>query len=297
MGKLYHVLIAIAVCIHAAAICSHGYAAARKVACVGDGITFGAGLENREINSDKIRVLLMGDSTTEGGRGVFETSIEAIFASEPELPDIEVLNVGKGGETAHSLFAEGRYERDISGVGKVDYIFFRYGINDWFHRLPVEEHFRSDVVAALGRLRSDFPEAQIVLMSIIPFLDTPKSEIVNEYIREIAKHEGLTFFDIYPAYSTKMKELGQTAMTIRFFPFSEVPEQYQVLLRPYTRYYDWKDAEWVSVQSNEFDPLMGHLDGWYEDQHPNATGYRFLASETAKFLQAQLLEDPSSGAP
>lgn len=235
-----------------------------------------------------VRILLMGDSTTVGVSPIFQNSIEQIFANEPGVPAVEAINVGRGGETAFSLLDSGRYDRDIAGLANIDYIFFRYGINDWFHRKPVQEHFRSDVLNVLGRLREDFPEAQIILMTILPFLQESQTTITNDYIKQIAQDEGLELFDIHPLYSDKIQELGENALNVRFFALEEVPQRYHKLLEPYTRYYDWKGAEWVSVQGNEFDPILGHLPGWYQDHHPNDTGYRFIADETVKFLLPKL---------
>ncbi|MEQ8240087.1 MAG: SGNH/GDSL hydrolase family protein [Cyclobacteriaceae bacterium] len=243
---------------------------------------------NATTQEKKIRILLMGDSTTEGGKPVFEESIEQLLSDQDESTEVEVINVGRGGETAYSLLNSSRYDGQIKNIEQIDYIFFRYGINDWFHRMPVEEHFKADVKKVIDRLRVDFSEAQIIMMTIIPFLEESKTEIINDYISEISQEESLELFDIYPTYFSKMEELGKNSMNVRFFPLDSIPENYHSLVRPYTKFYDWKDAKWVRVQSNEFDPLFGHLEGWYKDQHPNTTGYRLIADETAKYLIQKL---------
>lgn len=235
-----------------------------------------------------VRILLMGDSTTEGGKPLFGESIKEILAAQADMPPVEVINAGKGGETAFSLLDSGRYDKEIRGLKDINYIFFRYGINDWFHRKPVEAHFRTDVKNVIARLREDFPGAKIVLMTIIPFLDEAQSKVINDFVYEVGKEEGLQVFDIYPLYSKKLQELGKHAMTDRFCPLCEVPARYHTLLKPYTRYYAWKKTDMVRVKTTEFDAIMGNLRSWYKDPHPNTTGYLFLADETARFLEPKL---------
>ena len=243
-------------------------------------------------STKKVKILLMGDSTTEGGKPVFEESIQQLISGEEGMPAVEVVNVGKGGETAYSLLNSGRYEKEVKGIGDVDYIFFRYGINDWFKRQPFEEHFPADMKSALENLRKDFPEAQIIVMTIIPFLNEEDSEVVNEWIAKIATEEKLELFDIYPAYQQKLKKLGKHSMNVRFFPLSQIPENYHELVAPCTKFYAWKDAEWIRVQSNELDPLFGDMPEWYNDKHPNTTGYRFIAHETVKYIIPKLKINP-----
>lgn len=239
-------------------------------------------------NPKKVRILLMGDSTTEGGKPVFEESIEQIINNNKGIPKVEIINVGKGGETAYSLINSGRYDREISGIKDIDYIFFRYGINDWIHRKPFEEKFPADMKRALDQLRIDFPNSQIIIMTIIPFINESGTQIINGFIKQIAKEEELELFDIYPAYQKKMEEFGERSMQIRFISLKDIPENYHDLVAPYTKYYEWKKEEWVRVKTSELDPIFGHLSGWYKDKHPNIMGYRFLADQTARFLIPKL---------
>jgi lysophospholipase L1-like esterase len=234
--------------------------------------------------SENVKILLIGDSTTEGGKPVFENSIRQLLAANDNIPPAQVINLGLGGETAYSLLNSGRYDRQIKGIDSVAYIFLRYGINDWIHRQPFEENFPVDMKKVIFHLRKDFPEAQIIVMTIIPFLKQEDTKIVNGHIANIAREEKLEFFDIYPAYQKMLQELGKHSMTVRFFPFSEIPQNYHELVSPYTKYYKWKDADWIRMQTNEFDPLFGSLPGWYNDKHPNTTGYRFIADETVRYL-------------
>lgn len=255
-------------------------------------IVLGAFTTDLDSTIKKIKILLIGDSTTEGGKPVFEKTIEQLVAGEDGMPPVEVINLGRGGETAYSLLNSGRYDQQVKGIESVDYIFFRYGINDWFKRQPFMVNFPADMKKAVASLQRDFPEAQIILMTIIPFLSEEDSKVVNEAIAELAANENLEFFDIYPAYHEKLKELGEYAMSVRFVALSSIPDNYHQIVAPYTKYYEWKDADWVRLQNNELDPLFGDVPSWYNDKHPNTAGYRFLACETAKFLIAKLKENP-----
>ena len=240
-------------------------------------------------NESEVKILLIGDSTTAGGKPVLENSIEQLLAAEDSLPLVEVINAGLGGETAYSLLNSGRYNDQIKGIENVDYIFLRYGINDWIHRKPFAENFPADMKKLIAQLREDFPSAEIILMTIIPFFeDEQASKTVNDLIALIASDEDLELFDIYTPYQKKVEEFGRNSLTVRFFPLSDIPENYQKIVAPFTQYYSWKDAEWVRVQSNEFDPVFGHLSNWYNDSHPNTTGYRLIADETARFIIPKL---------
>ena len=77
-------------------------------------------------------------------------------------------------------------------------------------------------------------------------------------------------------------------MNVRFFPLSEIPEKYHELVAPYTKFYAWKNAEYLRVYTNELDPMFGYLPGWYSDKHPNPTGYRLIARETVKYILPKL---------
>jgi len=239
----------------------------------------------------KVKILLIGDSTTEGGKPVFEESIEQLVEGEEGVPLIEVINFGLGGETAYSLLNSDRYNRQIKGTDGVDYIFLRYGINDWFKRQPFEENFPEDMKKVIAHLRLDFPEAQIIVMTIIPFLNEEDSKVVNEAIAKVASDEGLELFDIYPAYKKGLEEYGQNSMNVRFFPLSEIPEKYHKLVAPYTKFYSWKNAEYLRVYTSELDPLFGHLPEWYKDKHPNPTGYRLIGRETVNYILPKLRND------
>lgn len=244
---------------------------------------------------DKVRVLLIGDSTTIGGKGVFETTIEDIINTNTETPSVEVINSALGGETAQSVVESGRYDRDIKPLGKADYIFVRYGINDSFKRKPVEENFPKDYKILIAKLKADFPKAKIILTTIIPFIkNESETTLINTMIQKLAKDEKLEFFDIYPAYKKGLEVHGENSMNVRFVPLSNIPEAYKEVALPYTSYVEWKKTDMVRVLTTELDPIFGNVDGWYNDRHPNPMGYRLLALETANYLLSKLKSNPNS---
>ncbi|SNR54365.1 Lysophospholipase L1 [Lutibacter agarilyticus] len=244
---------------------------------------------------EKVRILLIGDSTTIGGKGVFETTIEEIINKDLETPSVEVINSAKGGETAFSVVESGRYDNDIKPLDNIDYIFVRYGINDSFKRKPVEENFPEDYKKLISKLRSDFPSAKIILTTIIPFFkNEDDSIIINNMVKQLAEEEKLELFDVYPVYKQALEIHGENSMNVRFFPLSDIPEVYKEVALPYSSYVEWKETDMVRVLTTELDPVFGNLEGWYNDGHPNPMGYRLLALETVKYLLPKLKSNPNS---
>ena len=242
-------------------------------------------------DNNKVRILLIGDSTTAGGKGQLENNIENLLASEVNIPPLEIINLGKGGDTAYKLLETGRYDKEVAPVDSVYIIFLRYGINDWFQRQPLAENFPKDMAKVIARLRQDHQQAKIIVMTIIPFLDDANSRIVNELNKEVAKSENLALFDIYPAYKAGLEKYGQNSMNQRLYPLAKVPVKYHSIIKPYTSYLNWKKAEYVSIKNTDLDPLLGHLPNWYGDRHPNTMGYNLIARETAKYLLSILQKE------
>lgn len=234
---------------------------------------------------ETVRILLIGDSTTAGGiprdtdpEGPhFEQMIRQLLSLETGMPSLKVYNLGQGGDTAFRLLDSGRYDREVAVHEEPDFIFVRYGINDWVKRQPVAENFPGDLRAVLQRLRKDFPDARVIPMTIIPYLDEEKSNIMNKMIFEVSKLEGLEVFDIYPAYA-KALEAGPNMLNYRRYPVKDIPEKYREWIAPRV----YRDR--LVVMDNEFDAIFGNLPGWYSDRHPNLAGYNVIAVETVKYL-------------
>lgn len=239
----------------------------------------------------KIQILLLGDSTTEGSiprllkpKGPhLEQVIEQLLAAEGDLPACHVINSSLSGEYIRRLFDSGRYDRDAAKLPGLDYIFIRYGINDRARRKNFTENFPKDFHELLARLRKDHPNAQLIPMTVIPFSNEQASKEINDLVFDVAKKEKLDVFDIYPRYAAELKK-GPNMLNYRRYPLTKVPEKYHALVKPFV----YRDR--VQVMSNELDPILGHLPGWYRDRHPNLAGYNVIADETTEYL-AKLLRE------
>ncbi len=247
---------------------------------------------------DRVVILLIGDSTTIGNipRKInpegpqLEKMIEILLSMEGDLPPAEVINLGKGGETAKRLLENGRYDKEIANIKDVDYIFVRLGINDWFRCENLEEEFPVQLKAVLDRLKKDHPKAKIFPSSICRFMSHEKCEDVNSLIYRTAKEENLELFDLYPAYHRFLLENGENSLNVRNYELNRIPQKYHAMLESYV-HVDWKERKMVQVNDIHLDPIFGHLPGWYFDHHPNTTGYNLIAVETVKFLAPIIRND------
>ena len=233
----------------------------------------------------KVRILLLGDSTTEGSvprrlqpEGPhFEEVIQRLLAAESGLPPCEVINSSLSGEYIRRLFDGGRYDRDVADLPGIDYIFIRYGLNDRAKLENFAESFPKDFHELLARLRQDHPQARLIPMTVIPFSGEAASKEINDLVHQVARDEKLAVFDIYPRYAAEL-EKGFNMLNYRRYSLEKIPEEYHEWMEP--RVHSGK----VEIMDNEFDALFGHLPGWYGDRHPNLAGYNVIADETAKYL-------------
>lgn len=233
----------------------------------------------------KLQILLLGDSTTEGSiprllkpEGPhLESVLEQLLAIEKDVPPCHVINSSLSGEYIRRLIDSGRYKRDVEKLPGIDYIFIRYGLNDRARRENFEENFPKDFHELLAKLRHDHPHAVLIPMTVIPYADAEASNLMNSLIQQVAEKEKLEVFDIYPRYAAELKK-GENMLNYRRYPVTNVPEQYQSLVKPFVQ------GGRVVVMANELDGILGHLPGWYGDRHPNLAGYNVIADETAKYL-------------
>ncbi|MCC7334497.1 MAG: SGNH/GDSL hydrolase family protein [Pirellulaceae bacterium] len=239
----------------------------------------------RAEHDGKIQILLLGDSTTEGSvprrlkpEGPhLERVLELLLAAEGDLPPCHVINSSLSGETIRRLFDSGRYDRDAAKLPGLDYVFIRYGLNDRAKRENFSVNFPSDFRELLSRLRHDHPQALLIPMTVIPFANEQASKEINDLVRGVAEADNLRLFDIYPRYAAEL-EKGPNMLNYRRYPLAKVPEPFHELVTPFVH------SESVEVMTNELDPILGHLPGWYGDRHPNLAGYNVIADETAKYL-------------
>jgi lysophospholipase L1-like esterase len=236
----------------------------------------------------KLQILLLGDSTCEAkipkkhtAVGTWHEDIVRLkLAEEKDLPPTNVINQGLSGEYIQRLMDK-RYDKEIAKIPGVDYILVRYGINDFAHRENFTENFPKDFHELIARLRQDFPKAQIILMTVIPFSPPETSDKINTLVKQVAAEEKLPLFDIYPLYDAALKKFGPNALNYRRYPLEKIPEQDREFVKPYV--VNDKPPQ-VEVIDDSLDARFGKLPGWYHDRHPNDKGYEVIGEETAKYL-------------
>lgn len=244
----------------------------------------------------KVRILLLGDSTTIGSvcrqvepdRPHLEDVIRLRLAAQGDLPPAEVINQGRDGEYIQRLLASGRYEREIAKLGALDFVLIRYGLNDIAKREDFAANFPKDYAELIGRLRRDFPRATIVPMTIIPYMSPERDETINSLIRKVAESEHLTLFDVYTRYAAELKH-GPNMLNYRRYALQKIPERQRAWLKPFVRGSD------VVVMDNRLDTHFGDLPGWFGDRHPNPAGYHVIGDESARFLAKLIREKRGSG--
>jgi len=248
-------------------------------------ILFGAPAVVYGEHGGKVQILLLGDSTTEGSvprrlepQGPhLEQVIEKLLEMESDLPTCRVINSGVSGEYVRRLIDSGRYDRDVADLPGIDYIMIRYGINDQARLENFVDDFPNDLKELLGRLRKDHANAELILVTNIPYLGPDRTEQVNGLIKRVAEEEDLPVFDLHPGYRTALAQ-GRNMLNYRRFPLERIPEAYHAWLQP--RVHGGR----VEVMDNELDAIFGHLPGWYDDRHPNLAGYNVIAVETTNYL-------------
>lgn len=242
----------------------------------------------RAEHDGKLQILLLGDSTTIGSvcrttdpsGPHLEDVIRSLLAAEKDLPPTNVINQGRDGEFIHGLLT-GRYEKDISKLPGIDYIFIRYGLNDVGKREEFDTNFAKDFHELIARLRKDFPSALIIPTKIIPYLAPEVDERINAQIRKVAAEEKLELFDVYTRYKAELGH-GVNMLNYRRYPLSKIPEAKQEFVKPFVR------GGAVVVMDNRLDAHFRDLPGWFGDRHPNLAGYHVIGDETAKYLAAQI---------
>lgn len=242
----------------------------------------------------KIQILLLGDSTTEGSiprRHVpqgphLEDVIRTLLAEEKDLPPTNVINLGLSGEYVRRLLDSGRYDKLVPALPGIDYVLIRYGLNDVARRENFDENFPKDYHELIERLRKDHPQAQLIVMTVIPYVDDKGSRRINDLNAAVAQAANLPLFDIYPRYATELKQ-GPNMLNYRRYPLEKIPENRRTFAKPFI--VEGKSPA-VEVLDNRLDAHFGHLPGWFSDRHPNLAGYHVIGDETAKYLAPLIRE-------
>jgi len=243
----------------------------------------------------KLQIVLLGDSATECGvpRRVapqepqFEDVLRMLLTAESDLPPTNVINSGVSGEFIRRLLDSGRYDKAVAKLPGVDYIFIRYGGNDFAKRDDFLVNFPKDYRELLARLRSDHPRATLIPTANIPWGVDLESEgtwskISNKLIQQVAAEEKLVCFDLYPRYAAEQAK-GPNMLNYRRYPLAKIPSDFHDFVRPFVMDAKGREPHMV-VLDNRLDAHFGHLNGWFGDRHPNLAGYHVIADETAKFL-------------
>ena len=236
----------------------------------------------------KVQILLLGDSTTEGSvpRRLLpegphlEDVVRELLAEEPDLPPTNVINLGLSGEYVRRLLDSGRYDKLVPPLPGLDFVLMRYGLNDQSRRENFDENFPQDYAELIDRLRKDHPQAQLIVMTVIPYVSEDASRRINGLNAAVAEAAGLPLFDIYPRYAEQLRR-GSDMLNYRRFPLDKIPENRRAFVRPFV--VDGKPAT-VQVLDHRLDAHFGHLPGWFADRHPNHAGYHVIGDETAKYL-------------
>ncbi len=239
----------------------------------------------------KVRVLLLGDSTVIGSvcRNVnpkadhLEDVVRKLLAAEADVPPVEVVNRGLDGDTIHRLLA-GRYETDVAKQGPWDFIFIRYGLNDVRGLKDFETEYPANYKKLIARLKSDFPGAEIVLETVIPYLGEMKDKAINDQVRAVAKAHGLPLLDQHTPYAAEMKN-GPNMLSYRRMSLQAIPKQYHALIPS-----EAVKGETVYVMDNILDIHLGKVPNWFQDRHPNLAGYQVIGVQIAGYLAPLLRE-------
>jgi lysophospholipase L1-like esterase len=242
----------------------------------------------RAEHEGKIQILLLGDSTIEAAipkqlhpkDPAVEDVIDLLLAAEGDLPPTHTINLGLSGEYLRRLIDSGRYDKAAASLPGIDYIIIRYGINDAARREGFDANFANDFYELIARLRSDHPAAAIFPTSIIPYKNEADSAHINGMVQEVAKAEGLAYFDLYTRYAAELKANGPNSLNYRRYPVKSIPEKLLPLVQPFI----YAPRNEVVVDGIELDAHFAKFPGWFSDRHPNSAGYHVIADETAKFL-------------
>ena len=239
----------------------------------------------------KVQILLLGDSTTIGSvcrqtdpMGThLEDVVRLLLAADKDLPPTNVINQGRDGEFIHGLLTGGRYDKDISKLPGIDYVFFRYGLNDNSKREDFANNFPKDILELIARLKKDFPNATIIPTTIIPYLTSENDARINSLITKAAEEAKLPVFDVYTRYKAELGH-GYNMLNYRRYGLDKIPEPLRPLAQPFVR------GGSVVVMDNQLDAHFRDLPGWFNDRHPNLAGYHVIGDETAKYL-SKLMKD------
>lgn len=142
------------------------------------------------------RVLIFGDSYTEGWGATPKTQGYAYRVGEALQWDVVVDGVGGSGYLATGTQNEGRYLTRLKDApaGPFDLVVLQGGSND--EALPTNK-LRPAVAATVAEVHRRYPGARLVMMGPIALYGgrPPLRDAVNGLLREYASSQGVPFLD------------------------------------------------------------------------------------------------------
>lgn len=135
----------------------------------------------------------IGDSLTEAGRW------------QEWFPDVEVINLGVGGDTTDDLIE--RVPQIVEAAPNT--LVLLIGTNDLAWRRSAE-HIVRNIETVLVRLRRDLPQSQILLQSVLP-RDRESAETVrevNRHLWQFAHSVKSQYLDLWPLMALDDGELN-----------------------------------------------------------------------------------------
>ena len=100
----------------------------------------------------------------------------------------------------------------------------------------------------------------------------------------------MLFHDLHTPYQEYLDTHGENSLNIRHIDLEKVPERFHKLVKSNVRFQKaWTNSPEryrVRINNTKLDPILGHLEGWYGDRHPNSEGYNLIARENIRFLKS-----------
>ncbi|NQX33941.1 GDSL-type esterase/lipase family protein [Herbiconiux sp. VKM Ac-2851] len=143
--------------------------------------------------SGKPKTVFVGDSLIEGGRW------------QEWFPELEVVNLGVGGDTTEGLIAR----LDEVAAEDPDTVVLLIGTNDVANRRGIEQVVRG-IETALANIRAALPDARILVQSVLP-----RGAEYAEFVKEINRHVWqfaatvrAHYLDLWPVMAVESGELN-----------------------------------------------------------------------------------------
>jgi lysophospholipase L1-like esterase len=143
-------------------------------------------------------IVFLGDSITEGG------AWDEMFAGAP------VRNRGIGGDTSAGVLARtGAIAR-----AKPAKVFLLIGTNDLFVGAAAGE-IAANVREILARIADESASTQLYVQSVLPRAASYRDEVeaLNAQLEAVAREQGATWIDLYPAFLDPATGAIQTALS------------------------------------------------------------------------------------